>query len=276
MVIYSNNNYIKTPKISVVTVVYNGALMLEETIQSVISQTYTNVEYIIIDGASTDSTVDIIKQYASYLTYWVSEPDKGIYYAMNKAIEKISGDWVIFMNCGDQFYCNKVLQQVFASNILPDIDIVYGNTYVRSHWGNFELKANDWTEIWKSFTHQSIFIKSSVQMENKFAVEDFVAAADYNLMYSLFFKQHKAQRMDVTISSILYSEQGFSAKHQLLSKKEVLKVIKNYSENKLLVLNFHFRYHFYRLCMTIISLLTNKLSPTLIRRIRKWRDLKRK
>ena len=86
------------PKISVVTVSYNAVETIEETILSIINQTYDKVEYIIIDGGSTDGTVDIIKKYADHLAYWVSEPDKGIYDAMNKGIDVATGDYINFMN----------------------------------------------------------------------------------------------------------------------------------------------------------------------------------
>ncbi|TYB33575.1 MAG: glycosyltransferase [Flexistipes sinusarabici] len=90
------------PLISIITVVFNGEEYLEETILSVINQTYPNVEYIIIDGGSTDGTVDIIKKYEHAIDYWVSEPDKGIYDAMNKGIKLLTGEWVNFMNAGDK------------------------------------------------------------------------------------------------------------------------------------------------------------------------------
>ena len=102
------------PLISVVTVSYNAVSVIEQTIFSVINQTYPNVEYIIIDGGSTDGTVDIIKKYADKITYWVSEPDKGIYDAMNKGIELATGEWINFMNAGDSFYSFSILELIFG------------------------------------------------------------------------------------------------------------------------------------------------------------------
>ncbi len=100
------------PKVSIVTVVYNDAKGLEKTIKSVINQTYKNVEFIIIDGGSTDGTVEIIKKYEDYIDYWVSEEDKGIYDAMNKGIKAATGTWINFMNAGDVFVDCEVLSSI--------------------------------------------------------------------------------------------------------------------------------------------------------------------
>lgn len=100
-----------TPKFSIITVTYNAEKVLEDTIQSVISQTYHHVEYIIVDGASKDGTLSIIDRYRSRITTVVSEPDKGLYDAMNKAISLASGDYLCFLNAGDCFHEDDTLQQ---------------------------------------------------------------------------------------------------------------------------------------------------------------------
>ncbi|HEX3386494.1 MAG TPA: glycosyltransferase, partial [Mucilaginibacter sp.] len=96
-----NKTDINRPKVSIVTVVFNAADSLELTILSVINQSYPNTEFIIIDGGSTDGTVDLIKKYDKKINYWISEKDSGIYDAMNKALDVVSGDWVYFLGAGD-------------------------------------------------------------------------------------------------------------------------------------------------------------------------------
>ncbi|MFK7949999.1 MAG: glycosyltransferase family 2 protein [Saprospiraceae bacterium] len=115
----------KQPKISVITVVYNGQDLIEGTIQSVINQTYEPIEYLIIDGKSKDKTVDIIKQYESNITNWISESDKGLYDAMNKGLRLATGNFVLFMNAGDQFSNHCVLETVF-SKYDEKTDVLYG------------------------------------------------------------------------------------------------------------------------------------------------------
>ncbi len=115
----------KHPIISIITVVYNGVDLLEGTIKSVIAQDTTHVEYIIVDGASTDGTLAIIEKYEAHIDRWISEPDKGLYDAMNKALQLATGDFVWFMNCGDHIYTPDTVTKILAA-YTPDTDILYG------------------------------------------------------------------------------------------------------------------------------------------------------
>ncbi len=112
-------------KLSIITINYNNVEGLRKTIESVVNQTYSDFEYIIIDGASTDGSVDIIKQFADKISYWVSEPDKGIYNAMNKGILKANGEYLLFLNSGDWLYGDNVLKVVFKE--YRDEDLIYGD-----------------------------------------------------------------------------------------------------------------------------------------------------
>jgi glycosyltransferase involved in cell wall biosynthesis len=117
-----------TPKISIVTVVYNGAALIERTIVSVLSQTYTNIEYIIIDGASTDGTLELISTYKSKIALLHSGKDDGIYDAMNKGLKDATGDYILFLNAGDELFANDTIENIFAGT--PNADVYYGNTAI--------------------------------------------------------------------------------------------------------------------------------------------------
>lgn len=159
----------KTPTLSVITVVYNNVRDIERTLKSVVEQTYPHIEYVVIDGNSTDGTVDLIKQYAEHIAYWVSEPDTGIYDAMNKGLQQATGDYVLFMNSGDEIYARDTVEQVFGS--APDADIYYGETEMynenRESLG-LRRHAIPAQFNWRSFrfgmniSHQAIYIRRSI------------------------------------------------------------------------------------------------------------------
>lgn len=113
------------PSLSIITINLNNAFGLRKTIESVVSQTSRDFEYIVIDGGSSDGSIDIIKQYADRITYWISEPDKGIYHAMNKGILLTKGDYCQFLNSGDWLAGTDVIEKMI--NTLPDCSIYYGN-----------------------------------------------------------------------------------------------------------------------------------------------------
>ena len=157
------------PRLSVITIVYNNVRDIERTIQSVINQTYSNIEYVIVDGLSNDGTLQVIDKYKSQITKLISEKDEGIYDAMNKGLALATGDYVIFMNSGDGFYDNETVAAVFAA--AEDADIYYGET---------EMIADDGSSLgqrrhkapakftWRGFkygmsiSHQAIYIRRSL------------------------------------------------------------------------------------------------------------------
>ena len=119
----------KSPVFSIITVTFNAAKVLEKTFLSVINQTYSNIEYIIVDGGSTDGTVDLIRQYQSCSIYWISEPDKGIYDAMNKGLQVATGDYVWFLNAGDTLQHHNIVSELaIIAEQAGQPGILYGET----------------------------------------------------------------------------------------------------------------------------------------------------
>jgi glycosyltransferase involved in cell wall biosynthesis len=154
------------PVLSVITVVYNNVKDIERTMLSVLNQSYPNIEYLVIDGKSTDGTLEIIEKYRSQLAVFISEKDAGIYDAMNKGLAKATGDYVAFMNSGDEFYEKDTVKEVFASE--PDADIYYGETEMindelqslgqRRHHAPESFTWQDF-KYGMSISHQAIFIR---------------------------------------------------------------------------------------------------------------------
>ncbi len=192
-------------KVTVVTVTYNAEDFLENTILSVINQNYKNVEYIIIDGGSTDDTVDIIKKYEDKISYWISEPDDGIYFAMNKAIEKATGKWINFMNAGDTFVDNTTVQQVIKKRE-KDADLIYGD-HLNSKRKFFSVENKQ--NILRSMPccHQSLYVKTNLMKENPFNTF-YSIAADYDFMLKMYKEGKKIQYIKEPLC--VYLEEGFS------------------------------------------------------------------
>lgn len=170
----------KPALISVITVAYNEETTIEKTILSVVTQNYSPIEYIIIDGGSTDGTVDIIRKYESHITYWISEKDEGIYDAMNKGLKYASGEWSIFMNSGDWFYDETVIEKVFSDKYSSAIGIIYGAVEFR--FANEEVIQQPYSlpHILKgmAFSHQSAFVRTSLLKQSPYNLH-FRIVADY-------------------------------------------------------------------------------------------------
>lgn len=207
------------PLISVVTVSYNAVSTIEQTILSVINQTYPHIEYIIIDGGSTDGTVDVIKKYADRIAYWVSEPDKGIYDAMNKGITVATGEWINFMNAGDSFVNEEVIDKV-AKQSIGNEDVIYGDTLKFFSFGKFIEKALPLPEIEKHmvFGHQAAFIKTSLHKKKLYDIS-FRSSADYNLFYILYQEKFVFKYIPILVAAY-EAEFGMSANNYILVQKE--------------------------------------------------------
>lgn len=155
------------PLITVITIVFNGEKFLEETILSVINQTYPNVEYILIDGGSSDKTLEIIKKYDDAVDYWVSEKDGGIYDAMNKGVNLAKGEWINFMNAGDCFHDNEILSEINFHDF--STELIYGDYSIRKNNRKIYKDNKKESDLWKGFfCHQAVFIRSYLIKELKF------------------------------------------------------------------------------------------------------------
>jgi glycosyltransferase involved in cell wall biosynthesis len=158
-----------TPTLSVITIVYNNVRDIERTMLSVLSQTYPNIEYIIVDGLSNDGTLDVIHRYKTKIAKLISEKDEGIYDAMNKGLVAATGDYVLFMNSGDEFYAADTVEKVFAS--APDADIYYGETEMindtgeslgrRRHKAPEQFSWRDF-KYGMSISHQAIYVRRTL------------------------------------------------------------------------------------------------------------------
>ncbi|MDR1357625.1 MAG: glycosyltransferase [Tannerellaceae bacterium] len=179
------NLYSSDPLITIVTVNYNNAPALERTIQSVAGQDYTPLEYIVVDGASTDASVDVIRKYEPKIARWISEKDAGIYNAMNKGIVNATGEWICFLNCGDVFVDGTTLRRIVRNIQLSAPDIIYGNIMIERRDGVLvERIAKEPCNIHRMhFCHQSAFVKTALLRKYPFD-ESHEMSADLK-----FFKQ---------------------------------------------------------------------------------------
>ncbi|GHV57562.1 hypothetical protein AGMMS49579_23600 [Spirochaetia bacterium] len=204
------------PLITVVTVVCNGENILEETILSVINQTYTNIEYIIIDGASTDRTLDIIRKYEDRIDYWMSEPDEGIYNAMNKGIDLATGDWINFMNSGDVLYGQSTVEELVSNT--NRYDIVYGDT-IKSNGKYEKARKLIIMNFGMCFCHQSCIVRAAIMKEQCFNLK-YRIGADY--YFFLWCRLNNKNFFYLAKPISIYDINGFSARKRVELVKEAM------------------------------------------------------
>lgn len=243
------------PKISAIIVVFNGAKTIEKAIKSVLGQTYKNLELLIIDGASTDGTLEILKDNKTENLSWISEPDKGIYDAMNKGIKKATGEWIFFLGADDYFHDNLVLESVFSKLGIENIDFIYGNiksdSYKRLYDGEFNFEKL----LKKNISHQSIFYRKNIFDKMGFYNLKYKTHADWDFNLRCYENEEiNIKYVDVVIAE--FGKGGVSSNYDLAflreslcprkieflkSNKLILKDIKNYDEWWRFIRNAGFR-----------------------------------
>lgn len=214
-------------KISIVTVVFNRKDEFEETIENILSQTYDNLEIIIIDGGSTDGTVDVIKKYNHKIAYWVSESDKNIYHAMNKGIIKATGKWINFMNAGDLYYEKNVIKNVFKNSDYKGVDLLIGNSIIEYDEFSRRYQNGNLSEIWKGarFIHQSCFIKTEFQRLNLYN-ENNEISADFEFFFnSIEISKIKTHNLNNFVS--IFRAGGLSDKRRIEALVANFKLVQN-------------------------------------------------
>jgi len=175
--------------VSVITVVRNDKNNIEKTINSVLAQTYKDIEFIVLDGASSDGTRDVIEKHSSQISYWKSEPDKGVYDAMNKGIKASTGDFVIFMNSGDTFHTDDAIEKMLLEEVESNT-IVYGNVSAKYWDGVYIEKPKPFFNTIMRFkgigiNHQTMFFPGEV-IRNMAYNLSYKIAADYDLAYRMW------------------------------------------------------------------------------------------
>ncbi|MEG1838443.1 MAG: glycosyltransferase family 2 protein [Bacteroidaceae bacterium] len=222
------------PRFSIITVTYNAEKVIEDTIQSIVTQTYKNIEYIIVDGASTDKTLAIIKKYKDRINTLISEPDKGLYDAMNKGINHATGDYICFLNAGDSLHEDDTLQLMVHSLLGAELpDIIYGETALVDQEGHF-LRMRRLTPpehlSWKSFKqgmlvcHQAFFVRHTLvepyNLKYRFS-------SDFDWCIRMMKKSQILHHTHLTL--VDYLEEGMTTKNRKASLYERFNImVKHY------------------------------------------------
>jgi glycosyltransferase involved in cell wall biosynthesis len=216
---------LERPVITVVTVVFNCHASLERTIQSVLGQTYDNVELIVLDGGSTDGTQDIIRKYEDAIDYWVSEPDYGIYDAMNRGIQLASGTWLNFMNSGDVYKSETVLDEIAAQDMKPTVDFIYSDAiYVRKRLGKELRTIFPADHVRLHLNHQAVIYRRALHDRyGLYLVARGVTISDY-----LFFSSLEAQHFRKTPTIIaIYDATGVSNSRRATEQRFIVDYLMN-------------------------------------------------
>ena len=220
------------PKISIVTPILNRADFLEETIRSVIEQGYPNLEYIVIDGGSIDGTLNIISKYADKLAYWVSEPDSGMYHAIQKGFEKSTGEIMAWINSDDKYHAGALytVAQIFSE--IKDIEWILGMPSIYNKDG-FCVKVNNdrrwsksriYTGDYRWIQQESVFWKRTLwEKSGSYVDTNFKYAADFEL-WNRFFNYAQLYNVETVLSGFRSHGEQLSIRNMKLYVAEVAKI----------------------------------------------------
>lgn len=230
--------------LSIITINLNNAAGLRKTVDSVVSQTFQDFEFLIIDGGSSDESLDIINHYSNNITDWVSEPDKGIYNAMNKGINKAKGEYCLFLNSGDWLCNSEILKTVYNSSLTDDI--IYGDSYF-FYQKDIPCLVEEPEEITfmrffkHSLCHQAMFIRRNLFDETRFGLyrEDYKIVSDWEFnLRAIIMGKCTVKHISVPISYI--AENGISFINQNLSLEERKIALQEIIPDKILKDYLHF------------------------------------
>lgn len=217
-------------KLSIITVNYNNLEGLKKTIESVSSQTWQEFEHIIIDGGSTDGSVAYIESKAQLFEYWVSEPDKGVYQAMNKGIAKASGEYLLFLNSGDHFYTHKILEKNHQE--IKDAAIIYFNLQVVE---GHKVFIKDYPEVLSfsyfvkdTLPHPATFIAKRAFEKTNFYKEDFKILSDWKFFIDSICKYNLSyKKINTTLSTFYIGGMSSNPSNRVIKHNEKQQVLVN-------------------------------------------------
>ena len=241
---FPSHNF-KLPKITIITPSYNQGQYIEETIRSVLLQGYPNLEYIIIDGGSTDNTVDIIKKYEPYLTYWVSEPDRGQTHAINKGLARATGEIIAYLNSDDYYLPNTFFKVAESFRSFPNADLFHGRcryvddtgAKIGEQWGNIAHFAEiiDLWGIWwqkQQFVQPEVFWTKRITEKVGSFNEDLYFVMDYEYWCRILQSNGKVGKIDAELTCFRFTSEQKSNQSERVAE-ELLQVVRpliwNYS-----------------------------------------------
>jgi glycosyltransferase involved in cell wall biosynthesis len=247
------------PLVTIITVTYNAANIIEETVLSVLSQSYSNYEYLLIDGASKDDTLNRIARYEKKIKI-LSEPDDGIYDAMNKGIALAKGEWIYFLNAGDLFYDNRVLDDIFNQSFPEDVMMIYGKVRTRNHPSGIDLTIGN-PVVLKDFyyhvalSHQAVFSRAGAfRIIGNYNSALYRILADQEWFVRFFKKNLKAVYIDRIIA--WYESEGMSSIQRRLNHSEHNRMVRLNFPGSVILIN-RLRDPFIRLKIFILSQVKN-------------------